>query len=205
MSLLSNEVIIDLYPTVQALQQKIKDYLYRVNIILKGIPWMISDLQGLINTGVIFKFDSPNNVLASQQETLKEAAKMIQDTFTRYGGLVVGENDDLKDTGVFTNFLKLDQNFSTTDVIIAIDNIIYAYTGKDVYDFIMGCNAYFGYIKIFLYAVLINVETTINKNDAEQMKYFNAININCTYYSRIPFVMNNIGFSLLSFLKYINK
>lgn len=209
MSSPSNAVLIDLYPTVKLIQDKMKDFLDSINAMLNGLDWMNNNLSHLlVEKKVPTEFMDSATVMKLQSDQLLDMKKEMNALFGQYGGLKSGAitdtNKSLENVGVFTKFLNLGENFTTTDVVTAILDILNVYNVENNSDFIAKCDIYFNTMRELLYSFMFNVDGTIDHNDlADEMYYYNIILSTNAYYSRLPYVMNNIGFLLLSFLNYI--
>ena len=209
MSSPSNAVLIDLYPTVKLIQDKMKDFLDSINAMLNGLDWMNSDIHHIfVEKNVPAEFMDSATIMKLHSDQLLDMKEEINVLFDKYGGLLSGTIDknskSLKNTGVFTKFLNLSENFTTTDVVTAINEILIVYNAENNSEFIGKCDIYFNTMRELLYMFMFNVDGTINHADLDdEMHYYNIILSNNAYYSRLPYVMNNIGFLLLSFLNYI--
>ena len=202
-------VLTDLYSTVQIIQDKMKYFLSGINAMLNGLNWMNNNIQDLIKKSVPFEFMDSDTVMKQHREQLKNMQMNINNLFTTYGKLVYGlideKSDSLQNAGVFNKFLNLGKNSTTTDVVIAINEILAVYNAKNNKEFISTCDDYFISMRELLYMFMFNVDGTIDRNNKDEMYVYNIILGENAYYSRLPYVMNNIGFLLLSFLNYINN
>ena len=202
-------VLTDLYSTVQIIQDKMKYFLSGINAMLNGLDWMNNNIQDLIKKSVPFEFMDSDTVMKQHREQLKNMQMNINNLFTTYGKLVYGlideKSDSLQNAGVFNKFLNLGKNSTTTDVVIAINEILAVYNAKNNKEFISTCDDYFISMRELLYMFMFNVDGTIDRNNKDEMYVYNIILGENAYYSRLPYVMNNIGFLLLSFLNYINN
>ena len=202
-------VLTDLYSTVQIIQDKMKYFLSGINAMLNGLNWMNNNIQDLIKKSVPFEFMDSDTVMKQHREQLKNMQMNINNLFTTYVKLVYGlideKSDSLQNAGVFNKFLNLGKNSTTTDVVIAINEILAVYNAKNNKEFISTCDDYFISMRELLYMFMFNVDGTIDRNNKDEMYVYNIILGENAYYSRLPYVMNNIGFLLLSFLNYINN
>ena len=202
-------VLTDLYSTVQIIQDKMKYFLSGINAMLNGLNWMNNNIQDLIKKSVPFEFMDSDTVMKQHREQLKNMQMNINNLFTTYGKLVYGlideKSDSLQNAGVFNKFLNLGKNSTTTDVVIAINEILAVYNAKNNKEFISTCDDYFISMRELLYMFMFNVDGTIDRNNKDEMYVYNIILGENAYYSRLPYVMNNIGFLLLSFLNYIKS
>lgn len=202
-------VLTDLYSTVQIIQDKMKYFLSGINAIINGLDWMNSNIQDLIKKSVPFEFMDSDTVMKQHREQLKNMQMNMGNLFITYGELVYGlideKSDSLQNAGVFNKFLNLGKNSTTTDVVIAINEILAVYNAENNKEFISTCDDYFISMRELLYMFMFNVDGTIDRNNKDEMYVYNIILSENAYYSRLPYVMNNIGFLLLSFLNYINN
>ena len=206
MSSSPNVDVIDLWPTVKGIQNEMKDYLNAINAMLNGLIWMNSNL------GEFLKYPNIQTKFIDSAFLIDQHAAILADTtydmvtlFSNYGNLIMGNvNSGLENTGVFTKFLNLHEKITITEVVLAINDILSVYINAGV-DFKYYCDRHLNQMRELLYMFMINVDNTIDRNNPDQVNLYNIILDNNARYSKIPYVMNNIGFLLLSFLNYIKS